>query len=196
MDIKTLCLGVLSAGPHSGYEIKKTIERQFRHFFRASIGSIYPALADLERLDLLRCEEVVQDGRPDKKVYSITETGRRTLADRLAAENPRHTVRSEFLVLLYFAHLLEPKKLEQVIDLMTAEFERIRWQDLEAYERDDTNLTPGQKFALGYGRTMLSTALDYLKQEKAALLRDSGVKATERSEPTKLLSLVDGGGKP
>src|SRR3546814_3071348 len=45
MDAKTLCLGVLSRGAASGYEIKKAFEEgPFSHFHQASFGSIYPAL--------------------------------------------------------------------------------------------------------------------------------------------------------
>jgi len=45
MDVKTLCLGVLSRGTASGYEIKKQCEEgPFAHFYAAGFGSIYPAL--------------------------------------------------------------------------------------------------------------------------------------------------------
>ena len=48
MNVKTLCLGVLSLGEASGYEIKKEIEEGlFSHFIDASFGSIYPALMQL-----------------------------------------------------------------------------------------------------------------------------------------------------
>ena len=42
MDVRTLCLGVLSMGSASGYEIKKRLENGFGHFYDASFGSIYP----------------------------------------------------------------------------------------------------------------------------------------------------------
>ena len=77
MNVKTLCLGVLSAGEASGYEIKKEIEEGlFSHFIEASYGSIYPALTQLagEGFVTVRAEE--QSGKPDKKVYAITATGR------------------------------------------------------------------------------------------------------------------------
>ena len=47
MDVKTLCLGLLTAGEACGYDLKKTFESSFKHFFPAGYGSIYPALADL-----------------------------------------------------------------------------------------------------------------------------------------------------
>ena len=47
LDVKTLCLGLLSRGEASGYDLKKDFESLFRHFFPAGYGSIYPALAGL-----------------------------------------------------------------------------------------------------------------------------------------------------
>ena len=48
MDVRTFCLGVLSLGDATGYEIKKQAEDgPFSHFYKAGFGSIYPALARL-----------------------------------------------------------------------------------------------------------------------------------------------------
>ena len=179
MDVKTLCLGLLSAGDCSGYEIKKTMEERFHHFFRASYGSIYPALAELERQGCVEAEAVEQDGRPDKKVYRICRRGRDELARRLEAEEPRHVVRSEFLVLMYFAHLLTPPRAAAVLDTMIARMERTMWTDLAALEAAAEPLTPGQRFALGYGRTVLTAALGYMKRQRNGFLRE--VAATDET---------------
>ncbi len=49
MNVRTLCLGILSLGEASGYEIKKDVEDGlFSHFIEASYGSIYPALNQLQ----------------------------------------------------------------------------------------------------------------------------------------------------
>ena len=47
MDVKTVCLGMLSDGEASGYDLKKQFESSFGHFFAAGFGSIYPALSSL-----------------------------------------------------------------------------------------------------------------------------------------------------
>jgi DNA-binding PadR family transcriptional regulator len=172
MDVKTLCLGVLSLGERSGYEIKKTLEESFHHFFRASYGSIYPALAELERGGHVEGREVPQEGRPAKKVYVMTPAGRRALETALAGEEPRHVVRSEFLVLMFFAHLLPPARLAAVIDTMTVRFRDGLAADLDHYERTHADLTPGQRFALGYGRTVVAAALGYLERHRDELLRE------------------------
>jgi DNA-binding PadR family transcriptional regulator len=49
MDVKTVCLGMLTDGDASGYDLKKEFESSFGHFFAAGYGSIYPALGALAR---------------------------------------------------------------------------------------------------------------------------------------------------
>jgi hypothetical protein len=41
MDVKTLCLCVLTEGDKSGYEIKRCFEEAFSHFFSTGFGSAY-----------------------------------------------------------------------------------------------------------------------------------------------------------
>ena len=123
MDVKSLCLGVLSLGDMSGYEIKKHFELAFSHFFTAGYGSIYPALATLTQQGLVECTSVPQEKRPDKKVYRATEAGRAALLECLTSSAPSHKIRSAFFVLLYFANLLPPGRLDDVLDQRLADIE-------------------------------------------------------------------------
>jgi DNA-binding PadR family transcriptional regulator len=168
MDVKTLCLGVIAERPASGYEIKKLFDRAFRHFFAAGFGSIYPALAELAQAGLVTVESVDQERRPDKKVYRITAAGLDQLTTDLAAAEPRHKVRSEFLALLYFAHLLPPDRVAAVLDGMVAQWSQLLAEELA---EDDAALTPGQRFARGYGRSVLTAARAYVQEQGPDLLR-------------------------
>ena len=81
MNVRTLCLGILSLQEASGYEIKKDVEDGlFSHFIEASFGSIYPALTQLASEGYVTVREEEQTGKPDKKVYAITDAGRNALA--------------------------------------------------------------------------------------------------------------------
>jgi PadR family transcriptional regulator, regulatory protein AphA len=177
MDVRTLSLGVLTHRPMTGYEIKKCLEADFRHVVSAGYGSIYPALAELAAEGSVTVEAVEQDKRPDKKVYAITAQGRTRLVEELVATEPRHRVRSEFLVLMYFAHLLPEAKVRAVLDSMVQNFEHWLHEGIEACERSHQGpsgqpLSPGMRFALGYGRTVIAAALEYMKQERPAFLRE------------------------
>ena len=171
MDVKTLCLGVLTEGDKTGYEIKQRFEEAFNHFFGAGFGSIYPALAELTRRGLVTCESVEQDKRPDKKVYSLTEAGRRTLVDQLAATPPRHKVRSEFLVLMYFAHLLPPERIAEISEQMVGYWRPV----IEEIERcvlasGSEQVRPGMRFAAGFGRAVIGAAIAYVEANKHDLM--------------------------
>ena len=126
MDIKTVCLGMLTSGEASGYDMKKWFESSFGHFCPAGYGSIYPALATLARNGLVEYELVPQEGKPDRKVYSITDNGRAALVEGLANPNPSHKIRSEFLATLWFANLMTDEQINRVVDAIPAALARAR----------------------------------------------------------------------
>ena len=173
MDVKTLCLGVLTEGDKTGYEIKRCFEDAFSHFFVAGFGSIYPALAELSRRGLVTVRSVEQEGRPDKKIYSITPEGERVLVDELMSTPPRHKVRSEFLVLMYFAHMLPPSRLAAIIDQMVAQWEPTLAEIDRCMTSKEVQTSPGRRFAAGYGRTVIGAALAYVRAHKTDLVREA-----------------------
>lgn len=173
MDVKHLCLGVLTIKDATGYDIKKFFEKGFRHFFVAGYGSIYPALAELHRDGLVECREMAQDKLPDKKVYNITAAGREAFANALMGTEPRHKVRSEFLVLMYFAHMLPPEHVSVLINKRMQEMERML-DGLSQYSnaREDYPAHPGIAFTVEFGQTMLNAAHAFLR-ENGMDLQDS-----------------------
>lgn len=115
MNLRTVLLGFLAREEMTGYELKRLMERSVGFFFGASYGSIYPALKDLEGEGLVRSTAVVQDGRPNKKVYEITSEGRARLRGALEEPPAGDAFRSEFLMHLFFGHLHEPERLLKII---------------------------------------------------------------------------------
>ena len=108
MNVRTLCLSFLYTQDASGYEIRKLCtEGGGAYFVEASFGSIYPALAKLEDDGLVTSRIEHQDGKPSKKIYSITETGRTAFCDALHEPLGDDIFRSPFLLFARFAHLLD-----------------------------------------------------------------------------------------
>jgi PadR family transcriptional regulator, regulatory protein AphA len=172
MDTKTLCLGALSFGDASGYEIKKLVEGSFGHFLAVSYGSIYPALNELCGQGLIECTLIAQDVRPDKKVYRLTDAGRSKLREELMGCRTTHKVRSEFLFVLCFAAILTPERLESVLGGQVEVFERnLRLVKLWL-ERDD--LSPGARFAAGFGDAVMRAAVEYIRSNRGAVLPGGG----------------------
>ena len=172
MDVKTLCLGVLSRGDASGYEIKKACEEgPFSHFQDASFGSIYPALAKLSAEKLVDCYQMSQEKRPDKKVYSITESGRAALLDALVVPPSPDKVNSDFYFMTFFAQLVPVDFLRTILERRIACYEEIVARMLEC----DMSVRPaGERFTHGLGLAHYRAEMTYLKANLEELLRDVG----------------------
>src|SRR5215470_16753209 len=74
-EVRMAILSLLSEGPKHGYQLMKELTERSGGLYRASAGSVYPTLQQLEDEGLVRAE--MQSGR---RVYSLTEEGRRELA--------------------------------------------------------------------------------------------------------------------
>lgn len=165
MDTRTLCLAVLTDGPASGYEIKKAFEEHFGYFLDVSHGSIYPALADMREQGLVECEEVRQEGKPDKKTYHLTDAGRAALTDGLERSPGRHRVRSEFVGLLIFSEYLSAERIRSLIDARIDEWRGMR--ELAQCPPDNVDSErPGVHFAAGLCDAILRAGIDYLEENR------------------------------
>lgn len=172
MDVKTVCLGMLTHGEASGYDLKKSFESTFAHCFAAGFGSIYPALAALAEHGLVSCEEVPQEGKPDRKVYQITAAGMEHLQRELDNPAPSHKIRSEFLVTMCFAHLMAPEQVQRVLDSRIEDAER-NLQLIDEFEAScDEEWPAGVKFSLEFGRAMLRTMKEFVEQNRHMLAED------------------------
>ncbi|MET0046394.1 MAG: PadR family transcriptional regulator [Sedimenticola sp.] len=169
MDTGNLCLGVLCLGDASGYEIKKMFEESFSHFQAASFGSIYPALARLTDDGLVTFREEPQEKRPTKKVFSITPQGRTRFLDTLRNTEPTEQYRSDFLVLMMFAHLQPLDQLERAIEIQAANI-RSELEILQRILESCSDLTAGMRFTIEYGIAANQALLALVEQRKAPLL--------------------------
>ena len=166
MDVKTVCLGMLTDGEASGYDIKKAFESSFAHFFAAGFGSIYPALASLAEQGLVSCEQVPQDGKPDRKVYRITDKGMQHLLQELENPAPTHKIRSEFLATMTFSHLMTTEQVQTVLDSRIEDAER-NLRLIDDFEQSCIEeCTAGIRFTLEFGRTMLRTMKEFVEQNR------------------------------
>lgn len=178
MDIKTLCLGVLSIGDASGYEIKKVFEGAFSHFYVAGFGSIYPALAELSHAGYVTCNEQEQEKRPAKKVYHLTDKGRQAFHTALLQTYPSHRVRSDFMVLLMFSHLLTSGQVAELLRQRVFDIDKTLLQIDKSLSQATHTVSPGAEFAAGYARTILKAGRDYILQQQEDLLRQISSKDT------------------
>lgn len=165
MDVKTLCLGLLTVQEACGYDLKKTFETSFKHFFPAGYGSIYPALADLADAGLVSCREIPQVGKPDRKVYRITEAGETAFINALNRTDPQHKLRSEFLAMIYFSDRIDNARLA---DLLDDRIEKLR-ETVKHIENQSSSSSAGAKFVAGFGAVIAEAAANYIESNRHLL---------------------------
>jgi DNA-binding PadR family transcriptional regulator len=112
MDAKSMLLGFLMRRPMTGYELKKLFSLSFSFFSGLSYGSIYPALKKMEQEGLITMRLEVQEGSPNRKVYTITGEGRKAFLEALKApfghERGKHPLLTR---LFFFAHLTSEERI-------------------------------------------------------------------------------------
>jgi PadR family transcriptional regulator AphA len=101
MSLPHVVLTVLSTKDATGYDITKEFSYSIGYFWKASHQQVYRELNKLAANGLVTCELHPQSGKPDKKVYSITDKGREALAKWFEQPITHPTVRDEFAAKLY-----------------------------------------------------------------------------------------------
>lgn len=116
MKSDDIILGILNENPATGYEIKEKFSSIFSNFYNASFGSIYPILHKLTESGKVVFEIVEQNGKPDKKVYSITDRGRKDFAEYLHNPVEPRKIKSDFMVHLFYSGDLSKTERENLIN--------------------------------------------------------------------------------
>ncbi|MFF2753291.1 PadR family transcriptional regulator [Psychrobacillus sp. NPDC058041] len=109
MSLKYGMLGLLSKWDATGYEIKKEFDSFMSIFWHTHLSQIYPELSKLEKEKLINSRMIPQDGKPDKKLYSITDEGRKELFQWLEAAPESPNIKDSFLMQAFFMDNLSAK---------------------------------------------------------------------------------------
>ena len=77
MSLRYGLLGILYAvESRTGYELDKDFKEAYDYIWRSNTSQIYSELGKMEQDGWLTSERIIQDEKPNKRVYSITEKGR------------------------------------------------------------------------------------------------------------------------
>ncbi|GLQ07077.1 PadR family transcriptional regulator [Sneathiella chinensis] len=174
MDIRTLCLGLLTFGEATGYEIKKAFQDRMSMVYDASFSSIYPSLNRLTKEGLVSCRAESQSRRPDRKVYSITPAGREEFLKEIHNAPAADKFRSDFLATLMFSHLLQPGNVSRLIDNQIMDY---RQKKDELSQGCGMKQSQSEQFLCGFGVTMYQAAIEYLEQNRHLIEAPAPVRA-------------------
>jgi PadR family transcriptional regulator AphA len=132
-SVAKVILGFLSRDEMSGYDIKLEVDGSTRFFWAASYGQIYPELKRLEEEGLVEGTDSPQGGRA-RRVYRITDAGRRALASWIMDTGSTVELRHEGLLKLFFAEALDsPEDRVAVLEEIAAVHRR-QVKELEVLE--------------------------------------------------------------
>ncbi|MFZ2630691.1 MAG: PadR family transcriptional regulator [Desulfosalsimonadaceae bacterium] len=166
--IKYAILGLLHYRNMHGYRIKEHIERNFGHMWSINYGQIYPNLKKLQDDELILMAGVVQNDEkgPPRKLYAITEKGRREFTAWLDTSPEKSLLlRDPFLMRFVFYGFGDPGRAVEIID-----------EQIKRYEKDltrrENNVDRWDKSGLyvrliaELGVNLNAMMLDWLKHSK------------------------------
>lgn len=113
---RDVVLGLLMEKELSGYDIKIVFEDVFTHFFDGSFGMIYPTLRQLEKEGKIKKEVVMQEGKPNKKMYFITDEGREEFYQYMKSDVEKEVLRSDFLMRMYLGDYSDTNTIRKWIE--------------------------------------------------------------------------------
>ena len=167
MNIRTICLAILAHGEASGYDLKKSWEDgPFSYLGGASFGSIYPALAKLEKDGLVFSREDVQPGKPSRRIYALTDAGRAVFVEEMSAAPEPDIFRSHFGIIALCAPFLPRETVSRALD------ERLRQQTAQLAEIEpiaESERSSAIGWLIDWGITQFRNEIDFISANRARL---------------------------
>lgn len=127
VSLRAAILGFLSLEPTSGYTLRQRFEGSVGSFWTVTQSQIYRELHALERDGLVGVRrEPGEEGRPDRKVYALSEAGRAALDAWLREPLEPLQLRHPLLLKFVFSADVEPEQLDHVLERYRASLARTR----------------------------------------------------------------------
>jgi DNA-binding PadR family transcriptional regulator len=159
-----IVLGLLAQRAMSGYDIWRLLGGLSWLVDSPSFGTLYPGLHTLLADGLATVEVIASNGRPPRKVYTITEAGRKAFQDWASQRVQLGSSLKDFVVRLALASNLPLSGLhaylEQRREQVASNRPRIE-QDLRAMS-EESDL--GQYLTLDYGLALADAELAWLER--------------------------------
>lgn len=164
MNSQDVILGLLMHHSLSGYDIKHKLETIFSYFYNASYGTIYPTLGKMEKEGMITKESVIQEGRPNKNVYSITEEGQLQFKKYMYSPVEDNEFKSDVMTRMFFGEFMEKDVmvgvLEEYLQRTKANLERLS----KLYEKCQLGMSLTQEICIQIGINNSESQISTLSQ--------------------------------
>ncbi|MEZ8141293.1 transcriptional regulator [Enterovibrio norvegicus FF-33] len=142
MSLPHVILTVLNHRDATGYDITKEFSHAIGHFWKASHQQVYRELNKLADMGAVSCRLEPQDGKPDRKVYTITDIGRQGLYEWFLLPAKHPTDRDEVSAKLLTCSIFEPTPMIEHMHALIDEsrMQLSQYRDLERNQYSDSSL--------------------------------------------------------
>lgn len=188
MALSDAILVLLTEQPMSGYDLAKTFDGSIGFFWTADHPQIYRELARLKERGHVIVREVIQNGRPNKLIYTITSSGLTALKTWSQKPSLPAPIKDDLLVRLYALESVDlaalriqlAHRLELHVD-RRRRFQTIleRHYSGKALSLPQTGRLIGLRMGLRYEQACIEWCEDALQ----SLPRSSGAAAVSSLEP-------------
>ena len=197
-------LACLTERPMSGYELAKTFDSSIGFFWKADHQQIYRELSKLRDRGHIEGHEVVQSGKPNKLVYTLTPEGRAALRHWAARPSSPPSIKDDLLVRLCALDSVDIEPLRA--DLMArlehhrdrfARYERILnklFPDGTASSVADTGKLLGLRIGLRHERTVAEWCEEAI--EALSAISQPAKRPAARGLPARKQRLIGRGTRP
>ena len=175
MSLRHGLLGLLNYKPMTGYELNKEFKESLGNFWQAKSQQIYKELDMMEKNGWLTSERIMQQEKPNKRVYSITPIGKQEFKNWLAA--PEADIKSAMYgknaILMRLGFAGEGSKAQALELLHSFKNECIAYANnlneaRDVIARDEAVYSPNimkyWKLTLLHGDIMLKAKLEWVEQ--------------------------------
>ena len=115
MPLSHAILGFLDYRPMSGYDLKKFFDQSVAHFWSATQSHIYKALENLEQDGMVESQIILQEGKPNRKQYKITDAGKAELRRWVSTPLPVEAKREAWLIQVFFSHNIDNQEIASLL---------------------------------------------------------------------------------
>ena len=198
MSLRHGLLGILNSKPMTGYELDKEFKDSLAYFWEAKASQIYRDLYAMEKNGWLESERVMQEDKPNKRVYSITAKGRAEFFDWLSSPGAdiqnATRVKSVFFMRLHFA---SETNREQALELLYSyreqcltgmkEMEHVYESYIQTEHLYDPEVMMYSKLITLHGEMMRKTRLEWVEKAIEILENEgSNIEVTKNGLKIKL----------
>ncbi len=111
MSLPHALLGLINYKPLTGYDLKATFNGSINFFWNASLPQIYRTLHQMETSGWVLSNIEQQKGKPNRKIYTITDKGKEELRKWLGEHSAIEQNKSELMIKVFFGNQMNHQDL-------------------------------------------------------------------------------------